>query len=185
MYGVGPKYLVNTFRGFTKFNAAVQEVLQEDWASIYIIVCKSRCALLTSRTRNLQYKNRDVDIRQIRCLIGPGSANLQSIASIAHGVEFPSIQFDELEEGDLGTYFLFGDGRTEGFLEGLEKHDVQNLIGNMPLVAPHDDIDLVRLMDCYSKIQSLMKNTGQQVNDEKLSELTWVMYQADMMDENT
>ena len=53
----------------------------------------------------------------------------------------------------------------------------------MPLAAPHEEINLVRLMGCYSKIQSLMKNTGQQVNDEKLSELTWVMYQADMMDQ--
>ena len=182
VYGIGPKYLVNTFRGFAEFNAAVQDVLQEDWANIYIIVCKSRCALLTSRTKNLQYKNRDVDIRQIRCLIGPGSANLQSI--VAHGVEFPSIQFDELERGDIGTYFLFGDSRTEGFLEGLGKHDVQNLIGNMPLAVPHDDIDLARLMSCYNKIQSLMKNTGQQVNDEKLSELVWVMYQTEMMDKN-
>ena len=54
----------------------------------------------------------------------------------------------------------------------------------MPLAAPHDDIDLARLTDCYSKIQSLMKNTGQQVNDEKLSELVWVMYQTEMMDKN-
>ena len=88
-----------------------------------------------------------------------------------------------MEKGDIGTYFLFGDSRTEGFLEGLEKHDVQSLIGNMPLATPHDEIDLARLMDCYSKIQSLIKNTDQQVNDEKLSELTWVMYQADMMDQ--
>ena len=29
-----------------------------------------------------------------------------------------------------------------------------------------------------------MKNTGQQVNDEKLSELVWVMYQTEMMDKN-
>ena len=52
----------------------------------------------------------------------------------------------------------------------------------MPLAAPHDEIDLALLMDCFNKMQSLMKNTGQQVTEEKLSELTWVMYQADMMD---
>jgi hypothetical protein len=54
----------------------------------------------------------------------------------------------------------------------------------MPLAVPHDEIDLVRLMGCYSKIQSLMKNTGQQLNKEKISELTWVMYQAEMTGEN-
>ncbi len=128
----------------------------------------------------MQYKNRDVHIRQIKCLTGPGNADFQSITGIVQFVEFPTIRFAELEAGEIGTYFLYGDSRTRGYLDDLEKHDAESLLGNMPLSAPYDEIDLACLTDCYNKIQSLMKNTGQQLNIEKISELTWVMYQAEM-----
>lgn len=82
VYGIGPKYRITTFQDFTEFNTAVQDVVQEKWEIIYIAVCQSRCALLTSRTMPVQYKNRDVEIQQIRCLTGPGSTTMQ-IALIA------------------------------------------------------------------------------------------------------
>jgi hypothetical protein len=63
VYGIGPKYRVTTFQGLAEFNTAAQDVLQENWESIYVVVCQSRCALLTSRTKHVQYKDRDVDIR--------------------------------------------------------------------------------------------------------------------------
>ena len=181
VYGIGPKYRITTFQDFTEFNAAVQDVLQEKWEIIYIAVCQSRCALLTSRTKTVQYKNRDVGIHQIKCLTGPGSTKLQSIANLAQYVEFPTIRFDELEAGDIGSYFLFGDSRTSGYLQDLEKLDADSLLGNMPLAAPHGEIDLACLVNCYNKIHSLMKSRGQQLSKEKIAELTWVMYQTEIM----
>ena len=113
------------------------------------------------------------------CLTGPGSAKLQSIVTTAsiRGVEFHTYLFEELEAGDIGSYFLFGDSRTRGYLEDLEEQDVQWLLGNMPLAASFNEIDLICLIDCYNKIQSFMKSTGQLLNTEKIRELIWVMNQ--------
>lgn len=182
--GTGPKYQVQSFLHFNEFNTAVENNLSDKWISIFMVVCQSRCALVTARSKQVLYKNRDVNILQMHCLTGPGSAKLQSIvsASSIQGVEFPIYRFEELEAGEAGTYFLFGDRRTRGYLEDLEKQDVQWLLGNMPLAASHNEIDLICLISCYNKIQSFTKSTGQALNNEKITELTWVMYQTEMVE---
>ena len=184
VWGTGPKYRVQSFLHFNEFNTAVEDFLEDRWSNIFIVVCQSRCALLTARFKKVLYKNRDVNIRQMNCLIGPGSAKFQSIVSALsiQGVEFPVYRFEELEAGEVGTYFLFGDSRTRGYLEDMEKQDVQWLLGNMPLAASHSEIDLICLIGCYDKMQSLMESTGQLLNNEKICELTWVMYQSEILE---
>lgn len=185
VYGTGPKYRVQSFLNSNEFNTAIEQVLTDRWTSIFIVTCQSRCALLTTRPKLVLYKNRQVNLRQMTCLTGPGSAKLQSIvkAASSRGVEFPIYLFEELEAGELGAYFLFGDGRTRGYLEDLEEQDVQWLLGNMPLAASLNKIDLMCLIGCYHKIESFMKSTGQRLNNEKISELTWVMYQTEMVEQ--
>lgn len=184
VYGTGPRYRVQSFLNFNEFNNAVEHVLEDQWADRFVIASQSRCALLSTRSKQVMYKNRQVNLRQMSCLTGPGSAKLQSIVTTAsiRGVEFPTYLFEELEAGDIGSYFLFGDSRTRGYLEDLEEQDVQWLLGNMPLAASSNKIDLMCLIGCYNKIQSFMKSTGQLLNNDKVSELTWVMYQTEMVE---
>ena len=184
VYGAGPKYRVQSFLHSNEFNTAVENNLSDKWINVFMVVGQSRCSLLTARSKQVLYKNRDVKIQQINCLTGPGSAKLQSIVSVSsiQGVEFPIYRFEELEAGDLGTYFLFGDSRTRGYLEDMEKQDVHWLLGNMPLAASNNEIDLTCLISCYNKIQSFRESTGQALNDEKITELTWVMYQTEMVE---
>jgi hypothetical protein len=187
VYGIEPKYRVRSFLDLNQFNNAVEGILAERWARIFMAVCQSRCALLTVRLTQFPYKKRTVNVQQAGCLVGPGSTRLQTIVAPLdiQGVEIPTYRFEELEAGEIGAHFLFGDRRIRGYLEDLEKQDVQRLLGNMPIATFQSEIDLICLINCYNKILSFRKSTGQIVNDKKIAELTWIMYQTEMVEQHS
>ncbi|MBQ75338.1 MAG: hypothetical protein CMQ20_10010 [Gammaproteobacteria bacterium] len=185
VYGTGPRHRVLSFINPGEFNTGIENILKESWSRAFIVICQSRCALMTERQKQVKYKNRDVSFRQTGCLLGPGNAKLQSIvrAGSIQCVEFPTFRFEELEAGELGSYFLFGNSQVRGYLEELEARDSNWLLGDMPFAGSHSEIDLACLINCYNKIESLKRNTGQVLNKEKTAELTWVMYQTEMVEQ--
>jgi hypothetical protein len=182
LYAVGPTHRVSTFSEPEEFNIEVEGCLEDDWSTYQLLVNQARCALLASKQISWEYKDKLVNIRKMVCVIGSGSAKLQSIVSqhTISGIEIPTYRFEELELGELGLYTLLGDGRSTGIFDDLDKKDIHWMLGNMPITGIHHEIDLVCLIDCYNKIQSYKKSTGQLLSDVKMAELTWVMYQTEV-----
>ena len=189
MYGTGRMYRVRNYMDAEEFNIAIERLLSKDSTKHYLVVCHSKCALISLDQIISEYKSKSIGIRQIHCLIGPGSSRLQVLLSNVHviqviAVEFPTHRFEELEAGELGTYKLFGDFKTQGYLGDLESQEAHWLLGNMPIAVDHNEIDLVSLIDCYNKIQSFKVSTGQALNEIKVAELTWVMYQTEKTEQH-
>jgi hypothetical protein len=181
MYGTGQMYRVQNFLEAEELNAAVESSVSRESSKHYLVVCQSKCAFITLERTKLEYKTKLISIQELHCLVGPGSTHLQALLSNIQvtGVEFPTHRFEELEAGELGTYILFGDHRTQGYVGDLESKDIRWLLGNMPLAVEHSEINLVRLINCYKKIQSFGVSTSQSIDENKTAELTWIMYHAE------
>ena len=182
VYEIGPMYRVQNYHEASEFNFALENLLPEERSILFLVVNQEKCAIIASKGSTYEYKSKPISIRKIHCLIGPGSSIFQPLLqeySIV-GIELPTDRFKELESGELGTYALFGDRKTQGLLETSEEQNPQLLIGNMPLAIEHLKINLNTLISCYNRIQAFEASIGQTINEKKFAELTWVMYSTEM-----
>ncbi len=183
VYGLGSPYRVQVFQQSDRLNEAITQLLREKWDRTYLIVSRPRFALYTWRSQIMRYKGRNVSVKLTDCLIGSADARLRKMVGQSteiQGLEIPTYIFEQLEDGELGTHYLLGDKKSYGYLEELEPKEVQSLLSNLPLIEAQSRTDLACLVDCYGKIKTFQDTTGQQLSAEKITELTWVLYQTEI-----